>query len=90
MTARYSNKKVLAQAHTKAIFDLEAISGESSIKLRQLTDSVVAHMNALETLNQTPKSWGSLLIHLITTKLDSSTLTEWEMEAPKTSVASID
>jgi len=90
LTTRYSNKKVLAQAHTKALFDLEPIVSESSVKLRQLTDSIIAHMNALETLDQNPKSWGALLIHLITTKLDSNTLTEWEMEAPKTNVASIE
>ena len=33
LTARYSNKKVLAQGHTNSIFDLESISSESSIKL---------------------------------------------------------
>ncbi|KAF0748793.1 Uncharacterized protein FWK35_00024408 [Aphis craccivora] len=90
LTTRYSNKKVLAQAHTKALFDLEIISSESSTKLRQLTDTIIAHINALETLDQNPKLWGSFLIHLVTTKLDSNTLTEWEMEAPKTNVASID
>lgn len=90
LTTRYSNKKVLAQTHTKALFDLEIISSESSTKLRQLTDTIIAHTNALETLDQNPKLWGSLLIHLVTTKLDSNILTEWEMEAPKTNVASID
>ncbi|KAE9521829.1 hypothetical protein AGLY_017764 [Aphis glycines] len=83
LTTRYSNKKVLAQAHTNALFDLETISSESPTKLRQLTDTIIAHMNALETLDQNPKLW-------VTTKLDSNTLTEWEMAAPKTNVASID
>ncbi|KAE9521837.1 hypothetical protein AGLY_017772 [Aphis glycines] len=90
LTTRYSNKKVLAQAYKNALFDLETISSESPTKLRQLTDTIIAHMNALETLDQNPKLWGSLLIHLVTTKLDSNTLTEWEMAAPKTNVASID
>jgi len=38
-------------------------------------------MRALETLGQEPKNWGSLLIHLISIKLDKITLKEWESRA---------
>ncbi|XP_050523904.1 uncharacterized protein LOC126895751 [Daktulosphaira vitifoliae] len=46
-------------------------------------------MNALEALGQDPNLWGSLLVHLITSKLDPKTLKEWETEAPKTVVPSV-
>ncbi|XP_050534989.1 uncharacterized protein LOC126902010 [Daktulosphaira vitifoliae] len=86
---RYNNKKMLVQAHTKALYDIQPITKESSSKLRCLIDKIINNMNALETLGQDPKAWGSLLVHLITSKLDQKTLKEWETEAPKTVVPSV-
>jgi len=45
---RYSNKRFLIQNHIKSMFDLEPVYKESALKLRQLTDSIHGHMNALE------------------------------------------
>jgi len=54
---RYSNKRFLIQNHIKSMFDLEPVYKESVLKLRQLTDSIHGHMNALESLGQDPKTW---------------------------------
>ena len=80
---RYNNKIILVQVHTKALFDLAPIDKESSSQLRKLNDLWSGHMKALETLGQSPNQWGSLLVHLITTKLDPITLRHWEIESHK-------
>lgn len=83
LTTRYDNKRVLIQVHVKALFDLEPLKKESSVHLRALIDTLSGHLKALESLGQTPDSWGALLFHLITSKLDTSTRREWEGEAAK-------
>ncbi|KAF0711208.1 DUF1758 domain-containing protein [Aphis craccivora] len=89
LTERYDNKKVLIQVHTKSIFDLEPIKKESSYQLRRLVDALVGHMKALETLGENPRQWGSLLMHLIVSKLDTRTMREWEVRSSKTEVSNI-
>lgn len=86
LVTRYNNKKVLVQAHVKAIYDLETVGGDSAKKLRQFTDALNGHMRALEALGQEPTNWGPLLIHVISIKLDKITLKEWESRAHCTEV----
>lgn len=73
MDARYNNKKVLVQSHTKELFDLPGINEEAK-QLHKLIDHVNGHINALEALGENPKGWGAMLLHIIATKLDSNTL----------------
>jgi len=46
-------------------------------------------MSALETLGEKPKEWGSILLHLIATKLDSGTLKVWETVSPKNEIPKV-
>jgi hypothetical protein len=61
ITTRYNNTRMLIQTHTKRIFDLEPINKESAIKLKHLTDSLNAHIQALKALTHDPYNWGALL-----------------------------
>lgn len=88
VVARYNNKKVLVQSHTKELFDMLAINEEAA-QLRKLIDQLNGHINALEALGKKPKEWGSILLHLIATKLDSSTLKAWETVSPKNEIAKV-
>lgn len=87
---RYSNKRVLIKTHTKSLFNLEPVKDESAERLRKLYDSLTGHFKALETLGENPRSWGSLILYLITTKLDPITLRQWETETHKLTVISVD
>lgn len=89
LNVRYNNKKVLVQAHVKALYDLETVSGESAVKLRQLADEISGHMRALESLGQEPIKWGPLLVHLIAIKLDKTTLKEWESKSSHDEIPSV-
>jgi len=55
--------------------------------LRKLVDAINGHIKPLTSLGQNPKEWGSLLLHVISIKLDASTLRQWEMESSKSEVA---
>jgi len=70
------------------LFDIPAIN-EESMQLRRLIDQLNGHINALEALGEKPKEWGSILLHLIATKLDSSTLKAWETTAPKNEIPKV-
>jgi len=83
VNARYNNEKLLIQSHVKDICELNEVKENLSDSLRIFSDTLSGHIAALEALKQRPKDWGPLLIHIICTKLDTNTLTEWEMKAPK-------
>ncbi|XP_016664554.1 uncharacterized protein LOC107885426 [Acyrthosiphon pisum] len=88
LIARYNNKKVLIQSHTRGLYELSVINEESK-QLRKLIDKLNCHINALESLGENPRGWGSMLIHLITSKLDISTIKAWETIAPKDEIPPI-
>lgn len=75
---RYNNNRILLQHHVKAIFSIERVHDESSGAIRKVIDNVAKHLRALKKLNQPTESWDTLLIHIITTKLDFATAREWE------------
>jgi len=89
VTTRYNNTRMLIQTHTKRIFDLEPINKESGIKLKQLTDSLNAHIQALKALKHDPHNWGALLLHVIYTKLDTNSIRQWEAEVSKDELPSV-
>lgn len=89
VTTRFNNTRMLIQTHTKRIFDLEPINKESAVKLKQLTDSLNGHMQALKALNHDPYNWGALLLHVIYTKLDTNTIKQWETEVSREELPSV-
>lgn len=75
---RFNNARLLVHNHVKALFNLSVITKESSEKIRNLLDSVSKHLRALEQLEQPTVNWDTLIIYLITTKLDETTARKWE------------
>ncbi|XP_056643852.1 uncharacterized protein LOC130449836 [Diorhabda sublineata] len=78
LTERFENKVLLVNNHVKAIFNLPAVNKESYFALRQLFDGFIKHTRALEVLEQPVKHWDTLLIYIISNKLDSITRRDWE------------
>lgn len=75
---RYNNNKILVQNHVKELFSLDKIQEESSSVLRSLADSVDKHIRSLNALDESTENWDTLLIYLISSKLDSVSLRKWE------------
>ncbi|XP_011170871.3 uncharacterized protein LOC105203691 [Solenopsis invicta] len=74
---RYDNKRVIVQTHVLAIFELPVLTKENASDLRQLVDGASMHIRALTALNCNADKWDALLIHIITSKLDTITSREW-------------
>lgn len=71
---RFNNNRMLIQNHDKTLFNFDKIRVESSASLSGLNDGVSKHLRALKTLNEPTDSWETLIIYLITTKLDDVSL----------------
>lgn len=78
LCSRFNNSKLLIHNHIKSIFELEQVTKDSSVALRQLIDGMFKHLRALESLDQPTNHWDALLIFIITTKLDKNSAQEWE------------
>lgn len=75
---RFENKRLIVHNHVKAIFDLPVIQKESHTELRNLFDNVTKHLRSLKALGEPTEHWDTLIVHIITNKLDSITRREWE------------
>ncbi|KAJ0169598.1 hypothetical protein K1T71_014783 [Dendrolimus kikuchii] len=75
---RFDNTNLLIQNHISALFNIEVISKESSVALKGLIDQLNKNLRALESLGEPVKHWDTLLIYIITRKLDQKTFREWE------------
>lgn len=75
---RYNNTRLLVHNHMKALFNIQRLDRESSVHIRKLIDTVNKHLRALQTLKQPTETWDTLIIYLISTKLDNITAREWE------------
>ncbi|XP_052758555.1 uncharacterized protein LOC128202398 [Galleria mellonella] len=75
---RFDNKRLLIQNHVSSLFNIEVITKESSVTLKRLIDQVNKNLRALESLGEPVKHWDTLLIYIITHKLDNKTFRKWE------------
>ncbi|XP_043471734.1 uncharacterized protein LOC122504616 [Leptopilina heterotoma] len=73
---RYDNRKYIVESHIKALFDIQNVSKEMSI--RALLDNVQKRVRALRALEQPVDQWDSLLIHIVKEKLYNYTREKWE------------
>ncbi|XP_050303742.1 uncharacterized protein LOC126741390 [Anthonomus grandis grandis] len=77
LTERYENKTLTIKNHVKALFDLPTVS-KDKYSLRNLVDDFQKRFRALKLLGEPVDSWSTLLIYLLTSKLDFKTVTQWE------------
>lgn len=78
LESRYNNNRLLITNHVKALFNIPSIRTECPFQIRKLIDTVVKNLRLLNNLGEPTQSWDTLIIHLMVTKLDSSTEKQWE------------
>lgn len=76
---RYQNKKAIIHTHVKSIFTLIPIKDDTHTNLRKFLDTFQKHFRSLEKLGEDVAHWNTLLIFLLTSKLNSVTRQEWEI-----------
>lgn len=75
---RYNNTTLLVNNHVQGLFSLPNLTKESSADLRILIDNIAKHLRSLEVLGQPITHWDTLIIYIISGKLDKYTLREWK------------
>lgn len=76
--SRFSNKRQLITNHLNSLLNIDSIQRESDKPLRFLCDHVTKNLRALKTLGQPTEHWDTLLVHILSSKLDSNTNAKWE------------
>lgn len=78
LVGRFHNNRLLTHNHVKSLFTIQTISPDSATQIRKLIDTVNRNLRALKTIGEPTDSWDTLIIYLVSTKLDSATEKEWE------------
>ncbi|XP_018371763.1 PREDICTED: uncharacterized protein LOC108766767 [Trachymyrmex cornetzi] len=78
LNGRFDKARLATRHHARAIFDLKPIIKESSNDLRNLTDNLKQHLEALKALKYKTDTWCPLIIEWILTRVDPITAREWE------------
>ncbi|XP_050338934.1 uncharacterized protein LOC126765270 isoform X3 [Bactrocera neohumeralis] len=82
LKARFDNKRLNFQAHIRDIFQLKRVEGDRVAKLRELSDTVNAHLRALQTMGTKEQIADCLLIQLVSQNLDVKSRAKWEEQTP--------
>lgn len=77
---RYNNKRRIINNHVTALLNLEQLTKESHIKLRQFIDNVQNNIQCLKALGQSVEYWDAIILPIIINKLDPKTIREWETQ----------
>ena len=83
LTARYSNKKMLKRKQVQALFELPELKRENARELHDFTDNFEKAIKTLDQIVEDADYKHLLMIHLLTTKLDTCTRRTWEEESSK-------
>ncbi|XP_059054714.1 uncharacterized protein LOC131848794 [Achroia grisella] len=75
---RYDNSRLLVHNHVQALFNVDKLPKESHLSLRSLIDSINKNIRALKTLNEPTDSWDTLIVYMMSCKLDPITSRNWE------------
>lgn len=76
---QFHNKRLIIQNHIKALFDLPQTQGDNPNSLRQITNRILTNMRGINALEINTEHWDPIIVHLVTSKLDVKTHTEWEL-----------
>lgn len=75
---RFNNKKLLVHNHLQALFEFTPLQKESSKSLRELLDAISRNLRSLSALQLDISGWDTLIIHLMSSKLDRTTSKHWK------------
>lgn len=75
---RFNNTALLIRTHMKSLFEIPVLTKESANELKTLVDHIAKNLRALNILKQPTEHWDTIIIYMITTKLDKVTGREWE------------
>ncbi|KAH8337599.1 hypothetical protein KR074_008458, partial [Drosophila pseudoananassae] len=78
LTDRFENRRLLVNSQLKILFNLQAISQESGVALKELQATIQSCLTALAMSAINVEAWDCLLMFMISSKLPKVTLSMWE------------
>ncbi|XP_070067141.1 uncharacterized protein [Drosophila virilis] len=81
LNRRFSNKRLVSQAHINEILGLKRVDSESATKLHEFSEKVNSHMRALQNLGSLEQISGCIIVHTLLQRLDTQTHTKWKEAA---------
>ena len=78
---RFENKKIIGKKHIEHIFQHPKLEKPNATQLRHLIDSINNLLSGLKNLKRPVEHWDDLIVHIITSKLDSQTALKWNEES---------
>lgn len=80
---RYDNKRIIINSHLKSLFELPSLQKENATALRHFMDSFNKDLRSLKSLGEDIESWNTMLIYVLSSKLDFGSKREWESKIIK-------
>ncbi|KAH8314615.1 hypothetical protein KR074_010797, partial [Drosophila pseudoananassae] len=78
LTDRFENRRLLVNSQLKILFNIQAISQESGVALKELQATIQSCLTALAMSSINVEAWDCLLVFMISSRLPKVTLSMWE------------
>ncbi|XP_062710660.1 uncharacterized protein LOC134288796 [Aedes albopictus] len=78
LEAKYENHKLIAHEHLKALFSVPSMKSESFEALNVVLTTFKVNLQQLEKLGENTNNWSTILAFMLSQKLDTATLRQWE------------
>ncbi|XP_062538371.1 uncharacterized protein LOC134206659 [Armigeres subalbatus] len=75
---RYENRKLIVKAHLDALFAVEPMKRESYEALNHLLSEYDRNLQMMEKIGEHTANWSTILVHMVCSRLDATTLRYWE------------
>lgn len=75
---RFHNRRVIVNKHLQEFIGMEKLSNATAWGLRKLIDVTRETLQGLETIEISIELWDPIIVHILESKLDLNTMTEWE------------
>ncbi|XP_053681573.1 uncharacterized protein LOC128732351 [Sabethes cyaneus] len=83
---RYENKYLLVKSYVKPLFAVESMKKECHESLNKLIDDYERNLKMLEKVGEHPDDWSTILVFMLSSRLDSATMRNWETHRRSTNV----
>ncbi|XP_062713695.1 uncharacterized protein LOC134290550 [Aedes albopictus] len=83
---RFENKKLILKTYLDALFAIDPMKRESYESLMRLVDDFERNLSMIDKMGVPTGGWSVLLAHMLCSRLDPSTLKQWESHYRSTDV----
>ncbi|XP_055621911.1 uncharacterized protein LOC129765534 [Toxorhynchites rutilus septentrionalis] len=83
---RYENKYLLVKSYVEALFIAEPMRKECFESLNRLIDEYERNLKILEKLDEHPDDWSTILVFMLSSRLDPVTIRNWETHRKSTNI----